>query len=115
MKRKGQGFNAVNFVMREALFEMIHVDLCRFIPPWETNKLEFNPSYLYFIKIVPFWRYELSVFNTKHPVIIIRAIIIRRYTVIMSLHGKLNVKIFLMFTVAENTRSVNINLYMLHY
>ena len=28
----------------------------------------------------------------------------------MSLHRKLNVKIFLMFIVAENTRSVNINL-----
>ena len=32
----------------------------------------------------------------------------------MSLHGKLNVKIFLMFIVAENTRSVNIMLYN-HY
>ena len=28
--------------------------------------------YLYFIKIVPFFGYEISVFNTKHPVIILR-------------------------------------------
>ena len=28
----------VNFVMREALFEIYTWILCRFIPPWETNK-----------------------------------------------------------------------------
>ena len=27
----------VNFVMREALFEIYTRILCRFIPPWETN------------------------------------------------------------------------------
>ena len=66
--------------------------------------------YLYFnysIKIVPFWLRNIRFFNTKHPVIILR----RHYSSLhrlMSLHRKLNVKIFLMCFVAENTGSVNI-------
>ena len=32
----------------------------------------------------------------------------------MSLHGKMDVKIFLMFIVTENTRSVNIYIYLLN-
>ena len=46
-------------------------------------------------------------FNTKHPVIIQRASLL----VVTPSHvasWKLNVKIFLMFIVAEDTRSVNI-------
>ena len=33
-----------------------------------------------------------------------------RVNFVMSLHGKMDVKIFLMFIVAENTRSVNIDI-----
>ena len=63
--------------------------------------------YLYFIKIVPFWLRNIrfliqntrSLFYGRHYSSLHR---------LMSLHGKLNVKIFHMFIVAENTRSVDI-------
>ena len=62
----------VNFVMREALSEIYTWILCRFIPPWETNK---KNSILIFILYqnctVLTTKYPL--FNTKHPVIILRA------------------------------------------
>ena len=65
--------------------------------------------YLYFIKIVPFWLRDIrfliqnirSLFYGRHNSSLYR---------LMSLHGKLNVKILLMFIVAENTGSVNINI-----
>ena len=60
--------------MREALFEIYTWILCRFITFMRNKQVEFNPYILYFnyfIKIVPFG-YEISVFNTKHPVIILR-------------------------------------------
>ena len=65
--------------------------------------------YLYFIKIVPFWLRNIrfliqntrSLFYGRHYLSLHR---------LMSLHGKLNVKIFLMFIVADNTGSVNINI-----
>ena len=49
-------------------------------------------------------------FDTKHPVIILRASLF----VVTPSHvasWKMDVKIFLMFIVAENTRSVNIKIY----
>ena len=100
----------VNFVTREALFEIYMWILCRFIPPWETNQTSRIQSlYLYFnyfIKIVPFWLRNIrfliqntrSLFYGRHYSSLHR---------LMSLHGKLNVTIFLMFIVAENTGSVN--------
>ena len=61
----------------------------------------------YFIKIVPFG-YEISVFLIQKN----RSLFYGRHYSplhrLMSLHRKLNVKIFLMFIVAENTGSVNI-------
>ena len=61
----------------------------------------------YFIKSVPFWLRNIrfliqntrSLFYGRHYSSLHR---------LMSLHRKLNVKIFLMFIVAENTGSVNI-------
>ena len=67
------------------------------------KQVEFNP-YIYTLSKLYRFGYEISV----HPVIILRASL-RVVTQLMSLHGKLNVKIFLMFIVAENTRSVNID------
>ena len=62
----------------------------------------------YFIKIVPFWLRNIrflientrSLFYGRHYSSLHR---------LMLLHRKLNVKIFLMFIVAENTGSVNID------
>ena len=82
-------------------FRNLHVDPLSFIYTW------FTRSYLYFIKIEPFWLGNIcfliqntrSFFYGRHYSSLHR---------LMSLHGKLNVKIFLMFIVAENTGSVNI-------
>ena len=74
------------------------------------KQVEFNPYIYTWSKLYRFG-YEISVFNTKHLVIILR----RHYSSLhrlMSLHGKMDVKIFLMFIVAENTRSVNIYNYV---
>ena len=84
----------VNFVMHEALFEIDTWILCQSL-------------YLYFIKIVLFLLRNIrfliqntrSLFYGGHYSSLHR---------LMSLHGKMDVKIFLMFIVAENTRSVNI-------
>ena len=73
------------------------------------KQVEFNPyiyTLNYFIKIVPFWLRNIrfliqntrSLFYGRHYSSLHR---------LMSLHGKLNVKICLMFIVAENTGSVN--------
>ena len=67
--------------------------------------------YLYFFKIVPFWLRNIrfliqntrSLFYGRHYSSLHR---------LMSLHRKINVKIFLMFIIAENTGSVNIFLWM---
>ena len=75
------------------------------------KQVEFNPYIYTLSKLYRFhgFGYEISVFNTKQNTNnYSRGVIIRRYTV-MSPHGKLNVKFFLIFIVAENTRIVNIN------
>ena len=96
----------VNFVMREALFEIYTWILClSYLHEKQTSRIQ--SLYLYFIKIVPFW-----LRNIRFLIQNIRLLFygghyssLRR---LMSLHGKMDVKIFLMFIVAENTRSVNI-------
>ena len=93
----------------EALFEIYTWILClSYLHEKQTSTIQ--SLYSYFIKIVPFWLRNILFFNTKHPVIILRAslFVVTNVHRLMSLHGKLNVKIFLMFIVAENTRSVNI-------
>ena len=67
------------------------------------KQVEFNP-YIYTLSKLSRFGYEISVFKytsgryTEQPVHKSR----------LSLYGKMDVKIFLMFIVAENTSSVNI-------
>ena len=96
----------VNFVMREALFEIYTWILCNsFLHEKQTSRIQ--SLYLCFIKIVPFWLRNIrfliqntrSLFYGRHYSSLHR---------LMSLHRKMDVKIVLMFIVAENTGSVNI-------
>ena len=99
----------VNFVMREALFEITRGhSVASYLHEKQTSRIQSLYLYFnYFIKIVPFWlrnirfliRNTRSLFYGRHYSPLHR---------LMSLHRKLNVKIFLMFIVAENTGSVNI-------
>ena len=97
----------VTFVMREALFEIYTWIFClSYLHEKQTSRIQ--SLYLYPIKIVPFWLRNIRVFfNTKHPVIILRGHFSSLHRP-MSLHGKMDVKNFLIFIVAENTGSVNI-------
>ena len=67
----------VNFVMREALFEIYKWILYRFIDhtSMRNKQVEFNPYIYTLTTLSKLYRfgYEISVFNTKHPVIILRA------------------------------------------
>ena len=96
----------VNFVMRNALFEINTWILClSYLHQKQTSRIQ--SLYLYFINILPFWLPNIcfliqntrSLFYEGHYSSLHH---------LMSLHGKMDVKIFLMFIVAENTRSVNI-------
>ena len=95
----------VNFVMSEALFEIYTWILClSYLHEKQTSRIK--SLYLYFIKIVPFWLRNIhliqntrSLFYGGHYSSLHR---------LMSLHGNMDVKIFLMFIEAKNTRSVNI-------
>ena len=87
-------------------FRNLHVDpLSSYLHEKQTSRIQ--SLYLYFIKIVPFWLRNIrfliqntwSLFYGCHYSSLHR---------LMSLHRKLDVKFFLMFIVAENTRSVNI-------
>ena len=72
------------------------------------KQVEFNP-YFYTLSVVSRFGYEISVFKyttgryseqpSEQPA----------HTSRMSLYGKMDVKIFLMFIVAEDTGSVNIS------
>ena len=96
----------VNFVMREALFEIYTWILCLSYLH-ENKQVEFNP-YIYTLSKLSRFGYEISVFKyttgryseqlTEQPA----------HTSRMFLHGKMDVQIFLMFIIAENTGSVNI-------
>ena len=98
----------VNFIMREALFRNLHVDPLSLHTSMRNKQVEFNP-YIYTLSNL----YRLA---TKYPgggfIQNTRSLFYGRHYSslhrLMSLHGKLKVKIFLMFIVAENTRSVNI-------
>ena len=68
------------------------------------KQVEFNP-YIYILSKLSRFGYEISVFkyttgrySEQQPA----------HTSRLSLHGKMDVKSFRMFIVAENTRSVNI-------
>ena len=96
----------VNFVMRKVHFEIYTWILC--LSYFHENKqVEFNP-YIYTLSKLSRFGYEISVFKyttgryseqpPEQPAHMSR----------QQFHGKLNVKIFFMFIVAENTGSVNI-------
>ena len=90
--------------MREALFEITRgSSVASYLHEKQTSRIQSLYLYLlYFIKIVPFWLRNIriliqntrSLFYGRHYSSLHR---------LMSLHRKLNVKIFLMFIVAENT------------
>ena len=99
----------VNFVMRKALFEIYTWILClSYLHEKHTSRIQ--SLYLYFIKIVPFWLRNIRflIHNTRSFFYGGHYSSLHR---LMSLHGKMDVKIFLMLIVAENTRSVNITKY----
>ena len=65
----------VNFVMSEALFEITRgSSVASYLHEKQTSRIQSLYLYFnYFIKIVPFWLRNIRFFNTKHPVIILRA------------------------------------------
>ena len=97
------------------LYERNMSRIVKITPTWKvlpTFSRNFPPAKIttftvYFIKIVPFWLRNIRflIQNTRS------LLYGRHYSSLhrlMSLHGKMDVKIFLMFIVAENSRSVNI-------
>ena len=52
-------------------FRNLDVDPClSYLHEKQTSRIQ--SFYLYFMKIVPFWLRNIRIFNTKHPVIILR-------------------------------------------
>ena len=88
----------------------LHVDPLSLHTSMRNKQVEFNP-YIYTLTKLYRFGYEISVFLIPNT----RSLFYGRHYSslhrLMSLHGKLNVKIFLMFIVADNTRSVNIKKY----
>ena len=100
--------------MREVLFAKCFLKFTRrssvasYLHEKQTSRIQSLYLYFnYFIKIVPFWLRNIRflIQNTRSLFYGRHYSSLRR---LMSLHGKLNVKIFLMFIVAENAGSVNI-------
>ena len=95
-------------------FRNLHVDPLSLHTSMRNKQVEFNP-YIYTLttlsKLYGFG-YEISVFLIQNT----RSLFYGRHYSslhrLMSLHRKLNVKIFLMFIVAENTGSVNISIWI---
>ena len=95
----------VYFVMREALFEIYTRILCLSYPH-EKLTSRIQSLYLYFILSrfsfeIFFFKYTTGRYSEQPPEQ-------PAHTSRMLLHGKMDVKIFLLFIVAENTGSVNI-------
>ena len=90
-------------------FRNLHVYPLSLHTSMRNKQVEFNP-YMYTLTTLP----NCTVLATKYPFLIqnTRSLFYGRHYSslhrLMSLHGKLNVNIFLMFIVAENTGSVNI-------
>ena len=100
----------VNFVMREALFEIYTWILCLpYLHEKQTSRIQ---SLIYFYTLSKLYRfgYEISVFLIQNTRSLFYGRHYSSFHRLMSLHGKMDVKFFLMFIVAENTRSVNIRL-----
>ena len=95
-------------------FRNLHVDPLSLHTSMRNKQVEFNP-YIYTLSKLYRFGYKISVFLIQNT----RSLFYGRHYSslhrLMSLHGKLNVKIFLMFIVAENAGSVNIIHYILIY
>ena len=95
----------------------LHVDPLSLHTSMRNKQVEFNPYIYTLTTLSKLYRfgYEISGFFLLQ---ITRSVFYGRHYSslhrLMSLHGKLNVKSFLMFIVAENTRSVNIVKYHLY-
>ena len=89
----------VNFVMREALFEIYTWLLCLSCLH-EKQASRIQSLYLYFIKFVPFWQ-EISVFKYTTGRYSEQPSEQLAHTYRLSLHGKMDVKIFLIFIVSK--------------
>ena len=95
-------------------FRNLHVDpLSLSYLSWENKQVEFNPYIYTLTTLSKLYRfgYEISVFNTKHPVIILRVSLFAVTPSHVASTKNWMSKIFLMFIVAENTGSVNICIY----
>ena len=95
----------VNFVMREALFEIYTWILCFSYPHKKQSRIIYTSSKLYRFD------YEISFFLIQNTRSLFYGGHYSSLHRLMSLHGRMDVKLFLMFIVhvAENTRSVNIS------
>ena len=93
----------VNFVMREALFEIYTWILClSYLHEKQTSRIQ--SLYSYFTR----FGYEMSVFKYTTGRYSEQPPEQPAHTSRLSLVGKMDVKILLLFIVAENTGSVNI-------
>ena len=98
--------------MREALFRNLHVDPLSLHTSMRNKQEEFNP-YIYTLSKLYRFGYEISVFLIQNTRSLFYGRLYSSLHRLISLHGKLNVKIFLTFIVAENTGSVNIQFWKL--
>ena len=96
----------VNFVMREVRFEIYTWILCRFIPPWETNKYNSILIFILYQNCTVFMVLptKYPFFNTKHPFIILRAsLFVVTPSHVASL--KIECQFFLMFIVGPDCKA----------
>ena len=100
----------VNFVMREALFE-IYTWILGLSYLYEKQTVELN-HYIYTLSKLSRFGYEISVFKYTTGRYSEQPPEQPAHTSRQHLHWKMHVKIFLMFIVAENIGSVNIYMYI---
>ena len=91
-------------------FRNLHVDPLSLHTSMRNKQVEFNPYIYTLTTLSKLYRfgYEISVFLIQNTRSLFYGRHYSSWHRLMSLHRKLNVKIFLMFIVAENTGSVNI-------
>ena len=91
-------------------FRNLHVDPLSLHTFMRNKQVEFNPYIYTLTTLSKLYRfgYEISVFLIQNTRSLFYGCYYSPIHRLMSLHRKLNVKIFLMFIVAENTGSVNI-------
>ena len=94
----------------KALFEIYTWILClSYLHEKQTSIIQ--SLYSYFVKIVPVWLWNIRFLNTQQGGIENSRRARGSYVMLAAL-WKMDVKLFLMFIVAQNTRSVNIFIYI---